>query len=245
MQTISVGLIGFGTVGTGVVKILQKNAGLLYERLGAKIELEKIADLDIRRSRGVKLKSGMLTTSADAVITDPKIDIVIELMGGIEPARSFILKAIANGKHVITANKALLSEHGWEIFAAARRRGVDVAFEASVGGGIPIIRTVQEGFASDRITGFLGILNGTSNYILSRMTDEGADFKTVLKTRRLKAMPRPTRPLMLKALIRPTSSACCSRLPSAAGQTPKKFTPRAFPASPPLTSRLPASSATG
>ncbi len=164
-----------------MVKILQKNAGLLYERLGAKIELKKIADLDIKRSRGVKLNKGMLTTRADEIINDPAIDIVIELMGGIEPARTFILKAIENGKHVVTANKALLSQHGWELFSAARRKGVDVAFEASVGGGIPIIRTVQEGFASDRITGFLGILNGTSNYILSRMTDEGADFKAVLK----------------------------------------------------------------
>jgi homoserine dehydrogenase len=181
MQTISVGLIGFGTVGTGVAKILEKNAGLLYQRLGANIELKKVADLDIRRSRGVTLKKGVLTTSADEVVNNPSIDIVVELMGGIEPARRLILKAIENGKHVVTANKALLSAHGWEIFSAARRTGVDVAFEASVGGGIPIIRTMQEGFASDRISGFLGILNGTSNYILSRMTDEGADFKAVLK----------------------------------------------------------------
>lgn len=181
MQTISVGLIGFGTVGTGVAKILEKNAGLLYQRLGANIELKKVADLDIRRSRGMTLKKGVLTTSADEVVNNPSIDIVVELMGGIEPARRLILKAIENGKHVVTANKALLSDHGWEIFSAARRTGVDVAFEASVGGGIPIIRTMQEGFASDRISGFLGILNGTSNYILSRMTDEGADFKAVLK----------------------------------------------------------------
>jgi homoserine dehydrogenase len=181
MQTISVGLIGFGTVGTGVAKIIEKNAELLYQRLGASIELKKIADLDIKRSRGVTLKKDVLTTSADEIVNNPSIDIVVELMGGIEPARRLILKAIENGKHVVTANKALLSAHGWEIFSAARRTGVDVAFEASVGGGIPIIRTMQEGFSSDRISGFLGILNGTSNYILSRMTDEGADFKTVLK----------------------------------------------------------------
>ena len=181
MQTISIGLIGFGTVGTGVAKILEKNAGLLYQRIGANIELVKIADLDIKSSRGVTLKKGVLTTSADEIVSNPEIDIVVELMGGIEPARRFILKALDNGKHVVTANKALLSAHGWEIFSAARLTGVDVAFEASVGGGIPIIRTMQEGFASDRISGFLGILNGTSNYILSRMTDEGADFKAVLK----------------------------------------------------------------
>ncbi len=181
MKTISVGLIGFGTVGTGVAKILEKNAGLLYQRTGAHIELKKIADLDIKRSRGVRLKKGVLTTSADEIVNNPEIDIVVELIGGIEPARRLILKALENGKHVVTANKALLSAHGWEIFSAARLTGVDVAFEASVGGGIPIIRTMQEGFASDRISGFLGILNGTSNYILSRMTDEGADFKAVLK----------------------------------------------------------------
>lgn len=181
MQTISVGLIGFGTVGTGVAKILEKNTALLQQRLGAGIELKKIADLDIRRGRGITLKKGVLTTSAEEIVNNPSIDIVVELMGGIEPARRLILKAIENGKHVVTANKALLSKHGWEIFSAARRAGVDVAFEASVGGGIPIIRTMQEGFASDRISGFLGILNGTSNYILSRMTDEGADFKAVLK----------------------------------------------------------------
>jgi homoserine dehydrogenase len=181
MQTISVGLIGFGTVGTGVAKILEKNAGLLYQRIGANIELKKIADLDIKRSRGMTLQKGVLTTSADELVNNLEIDIVVELMGGIEPARGLILKALGNGKHVVTANKALLSAHGWEIFSAARLTGVDVAFEASVGGGIPIIRTMQEGFASDRISGFLGILNGTSNYILSRMTDEGADFKAVLK----------------------------------------------------------------
>ena len=181
MRTISVGIIGFGTVGTGVVKILQNNAGLLRERLGAKLQLKKIADLDIRRSRGLRLGRGMLTRKADDILRDPDIGIVVELMGGIEPARTFILDAIARGKHVVTANKALLSAHGWELFSAARKSGVDIAFEASVGGGIPIIRTVQEGFASDRITGFLGILNGTSNYILSRMTDEGADFAAVLK----------------------------------------------------------------
>ncbi len=181
MQTISVGLIGFGTVGTGVAKILEKNAGLLYQRIGASLELKKIADLDILSSRGMILKKGVLTTSADEIVNNPSIDIIVELMGGIEPALRLILKAIENGKHIVTANKALLSAHGWEIFGAARRTGVDVAFEASVGGGIPIIRTMQEGFASDRISGFLGILNGTSNYILSRMTDEGADFKAVLK----------------------------------------------------------------
>jgi homoserine dehydrogenase len=180
-KKISVGLIGFGTVGTGVVKILKKNAALIRERVGVPVELKLIADLDIRSDRGITVPKNMLTTSAAAVLNDPGIDIVLELVGGIEPARSFILTALSGGKHVVTANKALLSEHGHELFRAAARANVDIAFEASVGGGIPIIRAVQEGFAADRVTGFLGILNGTSNYILSRMTDEGAAFRDVLR----------------------------------------------------------------
>ncbi len=114
-------------------------------------------------------------------MNDPDIDIVVELIGGIEPAKKFILKALNNGKHVITANKALLAEHGLEIYRAAAKNSVDVAFEASVAGGIPIIRAMQESFVSDKVTGFSGILNGTSNYILSRMTDEGGEFKDILK----------------------------------------------------------------
>lgn len=180
-KKICVGLIGFGTVGTGVVKILKKNAALIRQRVGAPVELKLIADLDIKSDRGIPVPKKMLTTSAAALLSDPEIDIVLELIGGIDPARSFILKALAGGKHVVTANKALLSEHGHELFRAAAQANVDIAFEASVGGGIPIIRAVQEGFASDRINGFLGILNGTSNYILSRMTDEGAAFRDVLR----------------------------------------------------------------
>ena len=162
-RKISIGLIGLGTVGTGVVKILKKNASLLQQRAGAPVTLKKIADLDIKTDRGIAIKKDLLTTDAREILNDPEIDIVIELMGGIEPARKFILQAIANKKHVITANKALLSEHGYEIFTAAAKNSVDVAFEASVAGGIPIIRAVQEGFSSDSITAFLGILNGTSN----------------------------------------------------------------------------------
>jgi homoserine dehydrogenase len=181
MKKISVGLIGFGTVGTGVVKILKKNASVLRQRLGASVELKRIADLDLKTDRGVSLDKNILTTDVDKILDDPDVDIVVELIGGIEPARKFILQAIANGKHVVTANKALLSEHGHEIFKAALQNGVDVSFEASVAGGIPIIRTVLEGFSSDRILGFFGILNGTANYILSRMTEEGGDFKDILK----------------------------------------------------------------
>ncbi|MBM4311354.1 MAG: homoserine dehydrogenase [Deltaproteobacteria bacterium] len=181
MNKINVGLIGLGTVGTGVVKILKKNAALIARRTGCTIRLKKVADLDRSRCRGLSLPAGAFASDAAAVINDPAIDIVIELIGGLEPARTLVLQALNNGKHVVTANKALLSHHGAELYAAAARHGVDIAFEASVAGGIPIIRAIRDGFASDRILNFYGILNGTSNYILSRMTDEGADFARVLR----------------------------------------------------------------
>ena len=181
MKEIKVGLIGFGTVGAGVGKILQKNSSLIEKRMGAKIILKRVADIDIKTDRGVKLKRGVLTRSAADVIEDPEIDIVMELIGGIEPAKTCILKAIRNKKHIITANKALLALHGDEIFKEAYRFGVNVNFEASVGGGIPLIRSIKEGLVANRIQSIFGILNGTSNYILSKMTDEGRNFKEVLK----------------------------------------------------------------
>src|SRR4030066_1393782 len=181
MREIKVGLIGFGTVGAGVGKILQKNSRLIEKRMGAKLLLKRIADIDLGTDRGVKLKPGVLTRSAEDVIRDPEIDIIMELIGGIEPAKTFILKAIRNKKHVVTANKALLALYGDEIFREAHRYGVDVNFEASVGGGIPLIRSIKEGLVANRIHSIFGILNGTSNYILSKMTDEGRDFKEVLK----------------------------------------------------------------
>jgi homoserine dehydrogenase len=181
MREIKVGLIGFGTVGSGVVKILQKNSKLIEKRMGAKIALKRIADIDVDKDRGVKLKPGILTRRAEEVIGDPEIDVVMELMGGIEPARTYILKGIRRRKHIITANKALLALYGDEIFREAQRFGVDVNFEASVGGGIPLIRSIKEGLVANRIQSIFGILNGTSNYILSKMTDEGRNFKEVLK----------------------------------------------------------------
>ncbi len=181
MKQINVGLIGLGTVGTGVVKILKKNSGLISQRTGCKIKISKVADLDLRRGKSLRLAKGVLTKDAASVVSDPNIDVVVELIGGLEPARTLVLQALKNGKHVVTANKALLSEHGPELYAAATKHGVDIAFEASVAGGIPIIRSIREGFASDRIVNFYGILNGTANYILSRMTDESAAFKDVLK----------------------------------------------------------------
>lgn len=181
MKEIKVGLIGFGTVGTGVVKILQRNSKLIEKRVGARIRIKRIADIDISRDRGVKIDKGILTPKADDILEDPEIDIVTELIGGIEPAKSIILKAIRRKKHIVTANKALLALHGDEIFSEANRFGVDVNFEASVGGGIPIIRSIKEGLVANRIHSIFGILNGTSNYILSKMTDEGKAFKEVLK----------------------------------------------------------------
>ncbi len=181
MKQIALGLIGFGTVGTGVVKLLQKNAALIRQRLGAQLVLKRIADLDITSPRDVSVPNNVLTTNAAQVTDDPEIAIVIELIGGIQPAKKYIMRALKNGKHVVTANKALLAQCGADIFSVAATHGVDVAFEGSVGGGIPIIRTVREGFSANHLLGMLGILNGTSNYILSRMTEHHEDFEKVLK----------------------------------------------------------------
>jgi len=180
MDPVKVGLLGFGTIGAGVVKAFQCNGDLLARRLGRPVELVRIADLDITSPRPVQVDRSLLTTDAAAVIDDPAIGIVIELIGGYEPARTFVLRAIANGKHVVTANKALLALHGEEIFRAAESAGVDVMFEASVGGGIPIISAIKENLCANRFESVFGILNGTCNYILTRMTDEGADFGKVL-----------------------------------------------------------------
>lgn len=178
---IGVGIIGFGTVGTGVAKTVLNNADLIRRRVGTPIEVVRVADLDILKDRGVTMAPGVLTTDAKQVLADPDIDIVIELIGGYDTAKRIILDAIAAGKHVVTANKALLALHGEEIFAAATRKGVELGFEASVGGGIPVLRALTEGLAGNTIESIYGIINGTSNYILSRMTQEGHDFQAVLQ----------------------------------------------------------------
>src|SRR4030042_5077192 len=158
MKEIKVGMIGFGTVGSGVVRILQKNSDLIEKRVGARIVLKRIADIDVKRDRGVRLKPGVLTRRAEEVIEDPEIEIVMELMGGIGSAKTFILEAIQKRKHVVTANKALLALHGDAIFKAAHRSAVDVSFEASVGGGIPIIRSIKEGLVATRIPAIFALL---------------------------------------------------------------------------------------
>jgi homoserine dehydrogenase len=178
---IGVGIIGFGTVGTGVAKVLLDNATLIRRRVGVPVELVRIADLDISRDRGIVIPPGLLTTDAKQVVNDSAIDVVIELIGGCDTAKRVILEAMAAGKHVVTANKALLALHGEEIFETAARKGVDLGFEASVGGGIPVIRALTEGLAGNTIQSIYGIINGTSNYILSRMTHGGHSFEAVLK----------------------------------------------------------------
>jgi homoserine dehydrogenase len=178
---INVGIIGFGTVGTGTVRILLGNKDVLKERLGFEINLRKIAVRDIVRDRGIKVPEGVLTTDVDAVLNDPHIDIVVEVIGGIRPAKDFILKAINNGKHVVTANKALLATDGNEIFTAAQEAGIEIGFEASVAGGIPIIKVIREGLVANRIKAVYGIINGTSNYILTKMTDGNVEFSVALK----------------------------------------------------------------
>ncbi len=181
MKTITIGLIGFGTIGTGVVKLLQDNGEVIENRLGARLFLKKIADLDITTPRQVAVEKDLLTTDAKVILDDPEISIVIELIGGYEPARSFILEAIRKRKHVVTANKALLATYGNEIFRAAEAEQVDIGFEASVGGTIPIIKTLKESLAANRIKSIFGIINGTANYVLSKMTDEKKSFQVVLK----------------------------------------------------------------
>ncbi|MBW2317437.1 MAG: homoserine dehydrogenase [Deltaproteobacteria bacterium] len=181
MKKICVGLLGFGTVGSGTAKILIENRDVIEARLGATLELKWIGDLDIETDRGVSVDKKVLTTDVNQVISDPEVDIVVELVGGYEPAKTFILQAIENGKHVVTANKALLASYGDEIFSAASDKGVEVGFEASVCGGIPLIRSMKEGLIANRIQGFFGILNGTANYILTKMTNDGSPFSEVLK----------------------------------------------------------------
>ncbi len=181
---ITVGMIGLGTVGCGVAKILFGNAGLIAKRVGVPIDLVRIADLDITTDRGLSLPDGILTTDAQSVLQDPNIDIIVELIGGYDPAKRFILSAIENGKSVVTANKALLAVHGEEIFHAATAIGLDLGFEASVGGGIPIIKALTEGLVANAVTSMFGIMNGTSNYILTRMTEEGKSFEEILQQAR-------------------------------------------------------------
>ena len=180
MKAVRVGLLGFGVVGGGTVAVLTRNANEIARRAGRGIEIVKILTRDPGKRRAQAVPEGLITTDATTILDDPTIEVVVETMGGIEPARSYVLAAIAKGKHVVTANKALIATAGNEIFAAARARGVVVAFEAAVAGGIPIIKAIREGLAGNRIRGVAGIINGTCNYILTEMREHGTEFATAL-----------------------------------------------------------------
>jgi homoserine dehydrogenase len=180
LKEIGVGVVGFGTVGAGTVRLLLENAEHLRKRVGIPVRLVRVADTDTARDRGVALPEGVLVSDGMRVARDPGVHIVVELIGGTGAAKDFLLEAVRNGKSVVTANKALLAECGPEIVRAVQEAGVDIGFEASVGGGIPIIRTLREGLAANRIQAIFGIINGTCNYILSRMTREGKPFAEVL-----------------------------------------------------------------
>ena len=181
LKPIRVGLLGVGTVGAGTFSVLGRNQQEIRRRAGRGIEIAMVADLDRERARAIVGDQVEIVTDARLVIANPEIDIVVELIGGTGVARTLVLQAIANGKHVVTANKALLAVHGNEIFAAARERGVMVAFEAAVAGGIPIIKALREGLTANRIEWVAGIINGTTNFILSEMRAKGLDFAAVLK----------------------------------------------------------------
>ncbi|ABK98914.1 homoserine dehydrogenase [Pelobacter propionicus] len=180
MNDIKVGLIGFGNIGAGVVKLLTNNAEVIRGKVGAGIVLKRIADRDITTDRGVAVDPSCMTTDVNDIFDDPEISVVIELVGGYEPAKSFVLRAIEKGKHIVTANKALLALHGQDIFAAAARKNVEVQFEAAVGGGIPVLTAIKGNMAANNFGSVFGIMNGTCNYILTRMTQEGADFADML-----------------------------------------------------------------
>jgi len=181
MKPINVGLLGLGTVGGGTLTVLRRNKEEIARRAGREIQVLQAAVRDLAKARAFAGEGLDLTTDPMAVVDNAGIDIVVELIGGIEPARELVLKAIQNGKHVVTANKALIAKHGNEIFAAAQAKGVMVAFEAAVAGGIPIIKAIREGLSANRIQWLAGIINGTTNFILSEMRDKGLAFDTVLK----------------------------------------------------------------
>jgi homoserine dehydrogenase len=180
MKAINIGLIGFGNIGTGVVSALHENASLLQSRVGAPLRITRIADVDTVRRREVPYDPSTLTNQAQLLLEDPDIQIIVELVGGLEPARTFVETALRNGKHVVTANKAMLATFGAELWALAAKNNVALLFEASVGGGIPIIRALQLGLSANRIRSVYGIVNGTCNYILTHMSRDRKAFETVL-----------------------------------------------------------------
>ncbi|MDP8215413.1 MAG: homoserine dehydrogenase [Candidatus Euphemobacter frigidus] len=181
MRRINIGLIGWGTVGTGVIKILRSNAAHISRRTGVSLRIRRVADLDLKRVRGIKIPPSILTRKASQIIEDPEIQVVVELTGGLESAQELIIESLRKGKQVVTANKALLARKGKILFREARKNNRRIFFEASVGGGIPIIKILQEGLAANKISSVLGIINGTTNYILSRMTEDRISLEMALQ----------------------------------------------------------------
>jgi homoserine dehydrogenase len=186
MKKVNIGLIGFGNVGSGVVKILKEKKSTLSEKAGIEIEIKKIGDKDLSHKRNVKVDSAILTRNPQELLDDPQIDIIVELIGGIHPAKEYILEAIKKGKSIVTANKALLAEHGQELFTYAKERGKSIYFEASVGAGIPIIKSLREGLIANKFYSIFGIVNGTSNYVLSQMSNNNCSFNEALSEARAK-----------------------------------------------------------
>src|SRR5579885_2306347 len=170
-KEIGIGLIGLGTVGSGVWKILTQNRSLIEERTGVSLKIHRVCVRDLKKKRSIQVPPDLLTSNPDDLLRDPNVQIVVELMGGLEPAGSILEKALSLGKHVVTANKALIADRGAKIFKAAREKGVGIGFEASVAGGIPIIKAIREGFVGNRVQEIYGIINGTSNFILTEMSD--------------------------------------------------------------------------
>jgi homoserine dehydrogenase len=197
---INIGLIGFGTIGSSVARSLIERRGLLFRRTGMDFNLKLVCDKDLVSRRDVNISRGMLTKDPDRVINDPDIHIIIELIGGVHPAKEIVMKALSKAKHVVTANKLLLAVEGGEIFKKARDMDREIYFEASVAGGVPIIKLIREGMVGNRFSSILGILNGTSNYILSSMSDQGSSFKTALKEARSKGYAEKDPSLDIKGL---------------------------------------------
>ncbi|WP_200792757.1 homoserine dehydrogenase [Caldanaerobius fijiensis] len=178
---MNIGILGLGTVGSGIIRIFNENSELIKKRIGDKINVKKVLVRDLHKNRDVEIDKNLLTTNPDDVLQDPEIDIVVEVIGGINPALDFVLKAIENKKHVVTANKEMMAKEGWEILTLARKKGVDVYYEASVAGGIPIIRPMKESLTANKIEEILGIINGTTNYILTKMAKEGKEYEDALR----------------------------------------------------------------
>ncbi|MFZ5799853.1 MAG: homoserine dehydrogenase [Candidatus Omnitrophota bacterium] len=181
MRKINIGLLGFGNVGSGLVRIIRERKCLLAGKVGAELVIKRICDKDLKSPRGIRLSPGILTSNTKELLRDKELEVIVELIGGVHPAKEFIVEALHNGKHVVTANKAVLAEEGEEIFKAAEKSRRNVYFEASVGAGVPIIKTIREGLIANKFNAVYGIINGTSNFVLSKMAEEGSTFKAALR----------------------------------------------------------------